>query len=570
MSKAPHLQNRRKSTINVSRDPLSDNNGEGVSAALELERLEQEITLELQGIDKDISNANSAINDTIVPVLRKYAAASTSVWNNVNFWKYFIEEAAGFEVNAKNDNAVNPNNTELNTLANAQNQYILSDDEGDNDLAINEDKDRNGDELPKLTSAFKKPLSKGTRQQQQQQQNEETTTWTAEQQKLLPRSNTQSQYNIQSSTPQLASRPSLTNNKTTNANNILRPTPGNAMKFDSNDTFAPPPPIASSNKHIPILGDTIYNPANDNNTSPIRRNKQNSTTQQIPGRVVRIDNHHEVIISPKKPYSRTPLRETLDGRKRSSMIQEFINSSPTLPEPPVLLSEIGRNSFGGPRRSSVIGVDDNDEESSLYGNPERFSPIRLPPTKQLTPNNNRVLQDLEGEERGLSIQRFPRTPIFSSGGRSGNDNEKPIDISRTPLGVRIRYGDDDSDLQPPELQNQLTSNSIPLIDFNSISNSTGDEEEVPLPDLETIELNKAKNKERKRQPSNHESMNANKRSKLPNDDDNDNVFLDNSQGQGQSNSKNSTIYHSVVEESNNSNRNENNESRSYSNLFGDV
>lgn len=64
----------------------------------QLERLEQEITLALQEIDKNLAKSNAIINDKIFPVLRNYGRLLAKVWSNVNFWKYFMEQAANVEL----------------------------------------------------------------------------------------------------------------------------------------------------------------------------------------------------------------------------------------------------------------------------------------------------------------------------------------------------------------------------------------------------------------------------------------------------------------------------------------
>lgn len=95
----PHytMATRRKSTVSVNRNTRTERPHEE-SAALELERLEQETTLVLQEIDLNLSQANAIINDKIFPILKKYASATGQVWTNVGFWKHFLEEAADVEI----------------------------------------------------------------------------------------------------------------------------------------------------------------------------------------------------------------------------------------------------------------------------------------------------------------------------------------------------------------------------------------------------------------------------------------------------------------------------------------
>lgn len=96
------MSTRRKSTINLNRTPRAENTSQ-MSSTVELERLEQETTLVLQEIDYNLSKANAVINDKMFPILKKYAAASSKIWESVGFWKSFMEEAADIELKAQND-----------------------------------------------------------------------------------------------------------------------------------------------------------------------------------------------------------------------------------------------------------------------------------------------------------------------------------------------------------------------------------------------------------------------------------------------------------------------------------
>ncbi|QEL60016.1 hypothetical protein CJJ09_002105 [Candidozyma auris] len=109
------MEARRKSTLHVSsakRDKATD-----LSAHVELERLEQETTLVLQEIDRNLSQANAVISDKILPVLTSYHSASSNVWKNVSFWKKFVEDASETRVfpeesNVEGDSAHQGGHTE--------------------------------------------------------------------------------------------------------------------------------------------------------------------------------------------------------------------------------------------------------------------------------------------------------------------------------------------------------------------------------------------------------------------------------------------------------------------------
>lgn len=452
---------RRKSTINPNEDTAA--------AREELEKLEQETTLVMQEIDKNISRANAVINDRLIPTIKEYSEESKKVWNNAGFWKFLFEQSANVELNSYED-PINTN-TDANTLANSRNNLLFDDDvETEHEQEVGEE------------AEFKKPLLKTVVE-------ESTPTWSTE----------QSKKQLQSSTPQLHKRPSMlpTYNKQT---------------YDSNDSIGQQPPILST---------TL-----SSDKSPPRPHGSPVKVQTVRQS---LDTYHRISISPRK---RTPGRAlSEEAKRRSSMIQDLINSSPTLPEPPILMSELA----------------DNSEPSSPIKNPERrserFSPVLIPP--ELSPIKT-ILTDPATKSNENTIQRFPSTPKFSE---RVSDGAK-ADIMRTPLGVRIRYGGDDSDLQPPELQNNLDESASPA----------RVEDEVPPPELQAIDISK------KRASQGDEP--ASKRTKpLENDDDNQNVFLDTKNV-----SAGSTLYHSILEnQANNSKDNTKNHSKqSISQIFDSI
>lgn len=511
-----NLNHNSNATINNNQNSTNSNNSME-PATLELERLEQEITLVLQEIDKNLSKANAVINDKIYPVLKNYGKASSKVWSNVNFWKFFMEQAANVELTGYEEPA-NPN-TDSNTLNNARssNLLLLEDEDDEENLPppapTNNDnpndidgtnKETEGD--PLSTSSFKVPIGRTFHNI------EETPTWSVEQKQQpsqAPQGNS-----IHASTPQMKKRTSILRSTTSGGGN------GGSARFESSDSlkFQPPP--------------TLTEGTSSANSSP----KITHTIRQS------LDNYHKVSISPRKNNprnTRTPIR---GGDGRSSMIQNFIESSPTLPEPPVLLSEL-KNGDNGKSGSP-----------STY---EKLSPVHLPepsPDRRKSSNTN-------------TIQRFPTTPKYgSSAGDVG------VDIMRTPVGIRAKYGNDDSDIPPPNF-----SNIEPENEPASIHNS-----DSLIPQLQTVELSKKRNiqevdhensKEQtaqgdhnNEQDDNDDGKDLNRKRQNILDDNEDNVFLDNSAKQGGGGSAASTVYHSVVlKQSNNST----NHSATY-NLFQEV
>ncbi|PLB43593.1 hypothetical protein P170DRAFT_441051 [Aspergillus steynii IBT 23096] len=60
----------------------------------ELEKLEQSITLTLQEIDHNFSQAHRIVTSSILPLVEQYADHSKDVWQGAKFWKQFFEASA--------------------------------------------------------------------------------------------------------------------------------------------------------------------------------------------------------------------------------------------------------------------------------------------------------------------------------------------------------------------------------------------------------------------------------------------------------------------------------------------
>ncbi|KAK6463384.1 DASH complex subunit ask1 [Scheffersomyces coipomensis] len=507
---------RRKSTIKASF-------GEDTAAAREeLERLEQETTLVLQEIDKNISRGNAIINDRLIPIIKDYSVESKKVWDNAGFWKFFFEQSANVELNSYED-PINLN-TELNTITNARNNLFNDDDNDEEDSEVEIDHNENNKDIETGGGQFLKPISKPIHIE------EETPTWSTEQSKVQQQQQQQllqQQRQIQSSsTPQLHKRPS----------SLLPEYNKLAKRYDSNDSLG------------------IQNPpsltAIDSSNSPIKKRSSPGKVQTIRQS---LDSYHRVSISPKKSWS-TPAKTDLEhqNNKRSSMIQELL-SSPTLPEPPVLQSELGNypSSSSSSHRSTSKSQEPIDAA--------RFSPILV--ESVFSPEKRKRQSASPQKSRENTVQRFPTTPKFAERLSGGGSSARAGDRANTPLQLRFGTGDEeDSDIQPPELQNiALTTTTDTSSDRNP-----GLLDNIPIPELEPVDS-------RKRFDESVENS-AHKRSRLLDvGDDDDNVFLDNVSNK----SAGSTIYHSLTQKETNQSRDNTNhshqsQSRSLSQVFDDV
>ncbi|KAJ5127126.1 hypothetical protein N7448_007905 [Penicillium atrosanguineum] len=65
-----------------------------LSLTEELEKLEQSITLTLQEIDQNFSQAHRIVTTSILPCVEQYTEHSRDVWEGAKFWKQFFEASA--------------------------------------------------------------------------------------------------------------------------------------------------------------------------------------------------------------------------------------------------------------------------------------------------------------------------------------------------------------------------------------------------------------------------------------------------------------------------------------------
>ncbi|GME66831.1 unnamed protein product [[Candida] boidinii] len=95
---ATNSNGSRKSFYFSSENIINSNNNIYQNELKELTKIEQEITLNLQEIDKNLSITNKLINEKILKNLIKINKNSSSLFKNLNFWKLFFENSANVEI----------------------------------------------------------------------------------------------------------------------------------------------------------------------------------------------------------------------------------------------------------------------------------------------------------------------------------------------------------------------------------------------------------------------------------------------------------------------------------------
>ncbi|KAG2735315.1 hypothetical protein G9P44_001529 [Scheffersomyces stipitis] len=509
-------------------------NDDSAFARQELERLEQETTLVLQEIDKNISRANSVINDRLIPVIKDYSSETRKVWNNAGFWKYFFEHSANVELNSYED-PINTN-TDVNTIANTGNNLLFDDDEKEEEIVDANDEYENDNDRVDELPVFKRPLVNHVE--------DSTPTWTLEQNQNINKNQTQIEHQNQNknqSQNQVSSHNQSTQSQGKHTNKQVQSSTPQIHKRTSllqvyNRQVARYDPSESIGLQIPPMLTAALSSSeatNTNSRSPVRRTRSPSKTQTLRQS---LDAYHRVSISPRK--IQTPLRTYDEVRRRSSMIRELINSSPTLPEPPILQSEIGNSP------PPVSHNSKDSAQSAAASSRDVLSPVLIEsvysPAKSIHSSAHR--KGAASAEN--TIQRFPSTPKFVerlSGGAG-------VDIMRTPFGTRLRYGDD-SDLQPPELQNDVPLSSTMTRPSTAV-------DALPVEGSSKRKSGGTEGSSKRPRP-------------LETNDDNENVFLDST---NKNVSAGSTVYHSILQQERDKSRDNTNhsQSRSISQVFDDV
>lgn len=353
--------NRRKSifTPNINNTNLN----EASAQTIELERLEQEITLTLQSIDKAFAKSHKIINDRLIPIVKKYHNSSKKIWQGVSFWKNFLETSANVELRGYEEAVQNQEFTE-DQVSESQDQGSGSQEThtGGDTVQLNEQ--LSPVKTDGATTAGGDVIGESTNHTIQQFQNRYTENF----------NDTQQDHdisNFKSSTP----------NKLKHNNPIMpQIDKNNNLGFDTTDSILPPIPVSAN------LSNT--NGTDVNQTTPTL---QRSNTDIQPKNYIlhnNLDTNYKIQVSPRKKHPHQPAVNSLTPKKppqkkRKSIYAQKYDSSPFDIEAPKLQSDV------------------------------QFSPVR--PNKQTSPlrRNQPDIQDQEDENQ---TQRFPHTPRYGAGG----------------------------------------------------------------------------------------------------------------------------------------------------------
>jgi len=408
--------NRRKSVFTPNLNNININ--ETATQTIELERLEQEITLKLQSIDQSFAKSHKIINDKLLPIIQKYHSNSKKIWSNVGFWKEFLEISANVELNgyeeaiaAEKEVSNQQQYTDQEVSYHHQNGVLQNDDT----LQINEQfspiKTNNGiyDEYNNNNNNNNNNDSEGAIM--------ESTKTLQNNLQLKNIKNNKQFKNINTISQNLQNNPIMP---------IIRNE--NNLHFDTTDSILPPIPITAN------LSNT--NGTDVNQTTPtLQRSNldlQQQQQQQQQSYILHnnLDTNYKIQISPRKKHPHQPAVNSYtpkkpDQKKRKSFYAEKFDSSPFEIEAPKLQSDV------------------------------QFSPIK--PSKQITPLKNSNQQQTITLNIDNQTQRFPHTPKYGAGGQL---LRTPNQISRTVN----RYSNHGFDENQQEEQHQQQHHHVSNLD----------------------------------------------------------------------------------------------------------
>jgi hypothetical protein len=282
---------------------------EASAQAIELERLEQEITLTLQDIDKSFAQSHKIINDKLIPIVKKYHASSKRVWTGVNFWKTLLETSANVELRGYEE-AV-------------ENGAELESESHDEIIDIDHTEDESMRDSNEQMSPVKVDTA-GTNHDILQ----ESTNHTHKQfqKRYTDNFNNSSMDNDESSSPEkLKENPIMPQEKKV------------TVGFDTTDSILPPVPTAN-------ISNTNGTDVNQTTPTLMRSNTESESKHYVMHN--NFDTTYKLQVSPRKNSSRpepavnamTPRRHA--SKKRKSMIAQRFDSSPFDIETPKLRSDV--------------------------------------------------------------------------------------------------------------------------------------------------------------------------------------------------------------------------------------
>ncbi|KAI3403193.2 ASK1 [Candida oxycetoniae] len=352
-----------------------------------LEQLDQDTTMVLQDIDRNLSRTIAAVNGKLRTAIQGYINESTRVKQSTGFWKKFFESSANVVLDSYEAPIA-----EVSANANLLN--ALNDDDNNNngvdiDVAGGTD---NGNVL--RTTASGLPESRSNSHLRAIVE-EDTSTWSTEQ--AHPNK-------PNSSTPQRA-------NRFTSQQRAKLAGDAFGARLTDNVNLQHPTSVSLSQQQ------QQQQQQNGANISPAKDQQLKQSPIRIQTIRQSLDAYHRVSISPRKQRTST--------FGRSAVIQNILNSSPTFPEPPVLKSDLASEQSRLVNTTSPHPSSDIEPHLRKFPHTPKYSGISSGGSSHHTPL---AVQDAVQDESDNELQP-PRLET------SSQDNE--LDLSNSDSSEKL-------------------------------------------------------------------------------------------------------------------------------------
>ncbi|ODV97486.1 hypothetical protein PACTADRAFT_82968 [Pachysolen tannophilus NRRL Y-2460] len=400
---------KRKSTIYTTRSTLIgkdyDEENEIQQQTLELEKLEQEITLTLQDMDRNLSKSNKILNDNVIPIIQEYSKNSKNLWANVSFWKNFFEDSANVQFSGADnyDDLVNGGGSG-NNMENANQDRNSVVDKGERSSPIKS-------EIDELGSSFA---------------NNSISTNTAD--------NIQQRYYNQINT--------TANNDNDNNNNNPDEDDDEGEDDSGHGNYSKFPSSTPNRKRVPRSPKPNMNPSSSPTTYNVNKtifNKENAydsvdnlkpptPTHQISSPTKLSTNRIFTSVNEKRaltPNKRFQVRPVISSSNNRFSNQHDAFSSPDIPSPPKITSMVSPTK----NKQLLGGIGDNDDSNSIniVNSPPRtihFAPskqeLKKTPSRVAARNKTHDMLEIVGGNDSSSMVQNP--PQFTLPNTIGNDS----------------------------------------------------------------------------------------------------------------------------------------------------
>ncbi|GME90026.1 unnamed protein product [[Candida] boidinii] len=409
----------RKSFYFSSENIINSNNNIYQNELKELTKIEQEITLNLQEIDKNLSITNKLINEKILKNLIKINKNSNNLFKNLNFWKLFFENSANVEIVTNDineeENAEELENGEINKNVEIEKNSNFNDTTSQSDFeSLQRNYQLNLSNLPNMDSEI-------TGDDNNNDNNNNNNNDTSSMMNLgdsFWKDPTKTRKNLTSSTPNRELVGIRTEGEGKEGEAMIPPPP--VPNFGRSNSDAGNLDEANDSESLVIPAGLQYalSDINNDNKNVTNNNNGNISTskwklQQSPGKSISqgilLDNDSTRNKKKRRRSSivgsLTPKRRGGAGSGDTMTMAARYNSSPE-EEPPVLESDI----YFSPLRKKNNNNDENDE----------------------TPLSKAARLNIEKSD----IQRFPKSPKYGAGGvllRSNIGHQVALNFAKSQL-----------------------------------------------------------------------------------------------------------------------------------------